>query len=167
MSTSQLRVIQDEVRFRVEEMVAAHGDWPCRRGCDDCCRRLASVPTVTAPEWRAIADAIQLLPVPTAKLIRERIQESSALSRPITCPLLDTRSGACLVYDARPVACRTYGFYVERTDVLGCNRIEAIADQNAHLIWGNHVAVEEKLSALGPASELHAWLASDRAGGEE
>ncbi len=163
MSTSQLHVIQDDVRLRVEDIEASHGSWPCRKGCDDCCRRLASVPTVTEPEWRAIAEAMESLPKDTLDVIRKRIQDSALLSRPIVCPMLDTSSGACLVYEARPVACRAYGFYVERNDVLGCTRIEAIGRDSTQVIWGNHVALEERVSTLGPASELHVWLASEEA----
>jgi Fe-S-cluster containining protein len=161
MSSSELHVIQENVRSRVEEIEALNGNWPCRKGCDDCCKQLAAVPTVTEPEWRAIADAIQNLPEQTANVIRQRIRDSTHLYRPIVCPMLDTSSGACLIYDARPVACRSYGFYVERADVLGCSRIEAIADSNAPVVWGNHVALNERLSAMGSASELHVWLASE------
>ena len=48
MITSPLHVIQEEVRFRVEQINSAyereHAAWPCRKGCDECCRRLASYP---------------------------------------------------------------------------------------------------------------------------
>lgn len=163
MSSSRLRVIQDGVKSRADEIEASHGSWPCRKGCDDCCRRLAAVPRVTEPEWRAIADAVESLPEETADVIRERIQNSAVLSRPIVCPMLDTSSGSCLVYEGRPVACRAYGFYLERSDVLGCVRIEAIGRDSTQVIWGNYVTLEERLSSLGPTSELHVWLASDHA----
>ncbi|MFL6415586.1 MAG: YkgJ family cysteine cluster protein [Bryobacteraceae bacterium] len=100
------------------------------------------------------------LPAETARFLRQRIRDTASLSRPIVCPLLDTSSGACLVYDARPVACRAYGFYMERGDVLGCHRIETVAQQSPDVVWGNHLTLEEKLVALGQRAELHAWLAS-------
>jgi Fe-S-cluster containining protein len=146
--------IQESVRLRTEAIAAAHPDWPCRKGCDDCCRHLASMPAVTAPEWDAIARALNALPRPVAEAARNRIRDSAAAARPIICPLLDTASGTCLIYDARPVACRAYGFYAERQYVLGCNRIEAIAKESPDVIWGNHVALEEQLESLGPAKPL-------------
>jgi Fe-S-cluster containining protein len=78
----------------------------------------------------------------------------------VVCPLLDTSSGTCLVYEARPIACRAYGFYAEREYVLGCNRIESIAGQRPDVIWGNHAAMEEDVARLGPAASLAEWLAA-------
>jgi hypothetical protein len=76
----------------------------------------------------------------------------------VVCPLLDTDSGACLVYEARPVACRAYGFYAERQFVLGCSRIEAMAPQRPNIVWGNHIALEDRLLSLGAAVPLSDWL---------
>ena len=166
MITSSLHVIQEEVRVRVEQINAAyeseHAAWPCRKGCDECCRRLASVPIVTKAEWELIAAYLDSLEPDAAVLLRARIRESATASRPVVCPLLDTGSGTCLVYESRPVACRAYGFYVEREKVLGCSRIESVAEQSAHVIWGNHIALEEKVQSLGPAAELYRWLEEER-----
>ena len=74
------------------------------------------------------------------------------------CPLLDSDSGACLVYDARPVACRAYGFYAERGLVLGCARIEAIARAEPDVMWGSWAAVERSMDELGEARDLADWL---------
>jgi Fe-S-cluster containining protein len=81
----------------------------------------------------------------------------------MVCPLLDARSGTCLVYEARPVACRAYGFYAEREFVLGCFRIRAIADELPDVVWGNHVALEGELRALGEAAELAVHIGADDA----
>jgi Fe-S-cluster containining protein len=157
-STTQLHVIQEEVRARVDEIISAHRAWPCRKGCDDCCRRLASVPIVTESEWQSIAAHLDTLEQGSADRIRDRIRDSAGASRPVVCPLLDTQSGACLVYDARPIACRAYGFYVERENILGCSRIESIADQSPDVVWGNGSALDGKLQPLGPAAELYRWF---------
>src|SRR4051812_8354296 len=161
MVTSPLHVIQEEVRFRVEEITSAQEAWPCRKGCDDCCRRLASVPLVSEGEWQSIAIQLEQLGAELAASARQRIRDSAYASRPVVCPLLDTGSGSCLVYEARPVACRAYGFYVEREKVLGCSRIESIAQESPDVIWGNHSALEEKLTPLGPAAELYRWLEAE------
>ncbi len=162
---SGLVEIQEDVRLRVEEICGAHGNWPCRKGCDECCRRLAAAPRVTEAEWTAIAGAIEAMPGDAAEEARQRIRGAAGLERPVVCPLLDGESGSCLVYAARPVACRAYGFYAERHEVLGCGRIEAISREQGDVVWGNHAGLEERLGRLGPAAELWVWLeAGERRG---
>ena len=87
-----------------------------------------------------------------------RIQDSASAARPVACPLLDTDSGACLVYRARPVACRAYGFYAENRYVLGCRRIESLSRESPDIVWGNHLALQEHLDSLGSAATLADWL---------
>ena len=41
-------------------------------------------------------------------------------TRPAVCPMLDETASACRVYEYRPVACRTYGFYVQHDLGLYC-----------------------------------------------
>jgi len=130
----RLYEIDEAVRTRVEEIAGSHGEWPCRKGCDECCRRLASSPRVSRPEWERIAAAVAALPPRVAQSVRERIRESAEAPRPVVCPLLDTAAGTCLVYEARPVACRAYGFYADRELVLGCGRIESIARDHSGVV---------------------------------
>jgi len=146
------------VEARSRRISTAHGDWPCRKGCDDCCRRLASAPRVSAVEWGLIAAAIDALPIDTAATVRQRIRESASTTRPVTCPLLDRNTGACLIYDARPIACRAYGFYAERDLVLGCERIAALAAEHPDIVWGNHAALEDRQRELGETAPLAEWL---------
>jgi uncharacterized protein len=155
---THLYEIQREVRLRAEDIASTHGNWPCRKGCDDCCRSLAAVPRVTEQEWRPIAGAIDALPPDLADAVRQRIRDSANATRPVICPLLDTDTGSCLVYEARPVACRAYGFYAERHEVLGCGRIESVLRQSPDVVWGNHAALEDRLRGLGPAVELPVWI---------
>lgn len=154
--------IQDDVRLRTGAIAAAHGNWPCRKGCDDCCRHLAAAPRVTQEEWSLIAHAIGVLPADAAAAVRQRIRDSAGATRPVVCPLIDLSSGTCLVYEARPVACRAYGFYAERSEVLGCSRIEVVARESADIVWGNHAALEERLQRLGSSAELSVWLQSEQ-----
>jgi Fe-S-cluster containining protein len=159
----QLYQIQEQIRARSEEIAATHGDWPCQKGCDDCCRHLAASPRVTLEEWRLIANAIHALPARDAEAVLARVRSSAGQTRPVTCPLLDSASGSCRIYEARPVACRSYGFYAERRNVLGCHRIAAVAEESSEVIWGNHEGIEERLAQLGTAAELSAWLNSGKA----
>src|SRR5262249_60727611 len=94
-----------------------------------------------------------------AEAARTRIREAASALRPVVCPLLDTESGTCLVYKVRPVACRAYGFYAERELVLGCSRIQTIGDEAPDVVWGNHLALDDRLNSLGETAELSEWLA--------
>ena len=163
---TQLHQIQETVGLRVREITSGHAGWPCRKGCDDCCRQLAEAPRVSRPEWRLIDAALKALPAETAGAVRRRIRKSASAVRPAVCPLLDAESGACLVYEARPIACRSYGFYAEREYVLGCFRIRAIADERPDVVWGNHAALGSELRLLGEAAELAVHIGSDDADAE-
>lgn len=72
----------------------------CRRGCDDCCRHLSLFPV----EGAALAAAVAGLPPAEAEQIRRRARASHPDG---PCPLLE--AGACLLYVARPLICRTHG----------------------------------------------------------
>jgi len=80
--------------------------------------------------------------------------------------MLDTDTGTCLVYEARPIACRAYGFYVEREKVLGCQRIEQIARAAQDVVWGNHLTLEDRMHSLGEARALYEWLNRSLGDGE-
>ena len=147
----RLYQIEEEVRRRTEAIAASHANWPCRRGCDDCCRNLAAPPRVSRQEWLRMEAAIGALPPEIARSVRRRIRELEGAQRPLVCPLLDLDSGNCLIYDARPIACRAYGFYAERGKVLGCSRIESLAAQEPEIVWGNHEALEDRLRSVGQA----------------
>jgi Fe-S-cluster containining protein len=112
---------------------------------------------VTWAEWELIAAAMEGLEAGTAEMVRRRIRESAGAERPVICPLLDGESGACLVYEARPVACRAYGFYAERGLVLGCGRIVEMGERLPEMVWGNHAALEREVVGLGEAVGLAEW----------
>ena len=91
---------------------------------------------------------MEATPVPPE--VAGRIAEALLQSQgPYICPWLDRPSGRCLVYEARPLACRTYGFYVERGRGLYCHKIEKRVETGEMdaVVWGNHDAI---LSAQGP-----------------
>lgn len=150
-----LRVLQLDIDQRVAEMVTSRGEWPCRKGCDACCRRLAAVPMITCGEWELLERGLTALPD------RERAQVASRLEQagpPFTCPFLDEGEGACMVYDYRPIACRTYGFYVERDRGLYCAEILSGVDAGEFegVVWGNAGSVEARLT--GERVDLFAML---------
>ena len=72
----------------------------CRRGCDACCRHLS----LFWVEGVALAQALDAQAESAADRIRERARRATTDG---PCPLLE--AGACLLYAARPIICRTHG----------------------------------------------------------
>ncbi|BBL69854.1 YkgJ family cysteine cluster protein [Methylogaea oryzae] len=157
-----LAELHADIDARVSAIIAdGHGEWLCRVGCDACCRRLAAIPDLTEAEWLRLREGLAEL---SPELLREISRDMAALAerpvRPIVCPLLDRAEGACRVYAHRPVACRTYGFYVQRDQGLYCKDIEAQVAEGrwAEVVWGNHDAVDRRLSGLGGTRHLTEWF---------
>ena len=72
----------------------------CRPGCDACCRHLS----IFAVEAAALHQALCQLSERDADVIR---RAAAAASPGSPCPLL--QGGLCLLYQARPIICRTHG----------------------------------------------------------
>ena len=73
----------------------------CREGCDGCCRHIS----LFAVEAVALAGALSALPAEQGARIRNMASTASGAA---ACPLLE--NGRCLLYEARPIICRTHGF---------------------------------------------------------
>jgi Fe-S-cluster containining protein len=150
-----------DIDVRVQTIRGDRAAWLCGKGCDSCCRRLANVPQLTSAEWDLLREGLTELPPERLQEIRRNMAAlTSQRSRPITCPLLDLDTGACPVYTQRPVACRTYGFYVQRDLGLYCHDIESrVADGTlADVVWGNHDAIDHQLASLGEIRALTDWF---------
>ncbi|HNA86493.1 MAG TPA: YkgJ family cysteine cluster protein [Nitrospira sp.] len=157
-----LAALHTDIDRRVDALRTDYPDWPCAKGCDTCCRRLAEIPRLTAAEWTLLRAGLAALPAPQRAGYRAAVARLAGSSeRPLTCPFLDPQSGACPVYAHRPVACRTYGFYVDREGGLYCGDIEARVDDGrlAHVVWGHHDAVLTRLAATGETRPLTEWMA--------
>lgn len=173
---SRLLAIYDDVERRTRATGEAHAWWPCRRGCDTCCRRLADVPRLVRAEWELLQEGLAALSPEVRVAVLARIEDLASaeregrLPRHITCPMLDEAEGACRVYAHRPGACRTYGFYVERGIGLHCDQITEAVAQRAEsddpIVWGNQEGVDAALArvaggaAPATALPLTAWLRS-------
>jgi len=72
----------------------------CSAGCSSCCTAI----TVFPVEAAAMREALKTLPDRQAEEIRRHISEHADDER---CPLLHHHH--CLLYDARPIICRTHG----------------------------------------------------------
>ena len=159
-----LNEIHRAIDARVQAIRDGNSDWLCSKGCDSCCRSLADIPRLTEAEWVLLKEGLAVLP---AERIAEITRNMAALAdqkcRPVICPMLDQASGACPVYAYRPVACRTYGFYVQRDKGLYCGDIEArVADGAlADVVWGNYDAIDQQLAEQGENRLLTEWLARE------
>jgi Fe-S-cluster containining protein len=124
----------------------------CSRGCDGCCRHLSLFPV----EAVALRLALDTLDRPA----RSGILSRAAGARGDACPLLSR--GLCLMYDHRPIICRTHGMPIlvrteagEKVDFCpmnfaGISRLdrEAVIDLerlNTALALVNRIFVEREL----------------------
>lgn len=88
------------------EAVRRSGAWvTCRLGCHECCEGPFEITPLDA---RRLGEA-------WAKLAEPEREAAAARARTFQggddepCPLLDRATGGCLLYDARPMICRTFG----------------------------------------------------------
>jgi hypothetical protein len=92
-----------------EKVRARHGaDLACGRGCDACCRVRPSVTRVEADEVRAFVAA---MPAAERAILADRAARAST----DRCAALEA-DGACTVYDARPLVCRSHGLPIRLRD---------------------------------------------------
>ncbi|MEM9557950.1 MAG: YkgJ family cysteine cluster protein [Acidobacteriota bacterium] len=164
-----LPTLDNEIDRRVADLVAARPDWPCRTGCDACCRSLAEPLRLTAAEWRRLEAGLEALPPEERSTVEARLADAARGSeRPHICPFLDRRRGRCRVYAHRPIACRTYGFYRGRDGGRFCGLVAETIEETeseatgpssgTQVIWGNHDAVERRLERdAGPSIPLADW----------
>jgi len=100
----------DATCARIQSEYAAH--IACRKGCGDCCRNISVFPVEAA----VLSEAVRRLSPEVLSAARQRAWEQTD-----ACPLL--HEDACLVYDARPIICRTHGMPILVPDEDG--RIDA------------------------------------------
>ncbi|CAH1207547.1 conserved hypothetical protein [Candidatus Nitrotoga sp. BS] len=156
-----LTQLHTDIDERVQIIRQDRTDWLCGKGCDNCCRRLADVPQLTRAEWDLLREGLAGLPPERLQEIRSNMATlNDQRSAPVTCPLLDLATGSCTVYAQRPVACRTYGFYVQRDLGLYCHDIESrVADGALNdVVWGNHDAIDRRLANFGEMYALTDWF---------
>jgi Fe-S-cluster containining protein len=158
---SRLTIIDEEVAARVLS-IEADREWLCRRGCDTCCRSLAAPLLISAEEYSRLKAALDSLSENIQAEIRARIANIPREARPYICPFLERSRGECTVYLARPVACRSFGFYAGREGGRWCGELEAQVSSGAaeDVIFGNHDVLESRLAReLGPTKTISEWFA--------
>ena len=137
MNKDRLKILDSEISSRCKVVHQQKADWPCRAGCAQCCKTLKEPMQVTEPEWRRLQSAIDKLESTDYENVMQGLDIWSKVEAGVEhiCPMLGS-DDRCLVYDARPIACRTYGYYVA-SDGQGrwCSIIEARDDLH-EVIWG-------------------------------
>ena len=125
----------DELCRKITDSQAGH--ITCRAGCSGCCRHLSLFPV----EAYALSAAASLVPTEILRPARA-LASSGETSR---CPLL--HDNRCLLYDTRPIICRTHGLplLVERS---GAKEIDFCPDnfQGASAIPGDAIINLETLN---------------------
>jgi uncharacterized protein len=81
----------------------------CDLGCDTCCRQDLSVLPVEAARVRS---GFERLPQAAREAVQGRARASEI------CVFRDPMTGACVVYEDRPLICRSHGLAVLVDDVL-------------------------------------------------
>jgi Fe-S-cluster containining protein len=90
----------DEFSSRIIQRYRKHIS--CGYGCNDCCQQnLHLLPL----EYSFLQKGFSLLPEPIKKIVRN--QAAQGLGDYAPCVLLD--HGACVLYECRPIICRTHG----------------------------------------------------------
>lgn len=93
----QLKLIEDDT----------YSDMACKKGCFQCCYRKVKV---MDSEKSNVLKAFNRLPsvddVRKRALIRVELN-----SNYLPCPLLNLKNGSCLIYEDRPLSCRTMTSY--------------------------------------------------------
>jgi len=79
----------------------------CSEGCSSCCTAITLFPVEAA----ALNAALEALPEARQAAVRRHVAVRAGGER---CPLLEDQR--CLLYDARPIICRTHGFPIVYTE---------------------------------------------------
>lgn len=158
---SSLSTLHTVIENRVATIRSHTPDWLCGKGCANCCRSLAQIPQLTESEWTLLQEGLAALTPEVIAQIKQNVTVLAQQSaRPFVCPLLDQATNACPVYAQRPIACRTYGFYVQRELGLYCADIEAQVTDGllADVVWGNHDVIDQTLATFGETRALTDWF---------
>ncbi len=155
-SRQLLYSLDERIEARAQAIRGEHDWWPCQRGCDYCCRHLAHAPELSPAEWARVDEAVAQLPVAERAIVEQKINTllqqiaTASLNTSIICPYLNEQEGACRIYDSRPIACRTYGFFVTRDHDQYCQQIEAeIREQGeGAIIWGNGDVIRNDIAQI-------------------
>ena len=187
MSTALVELAIARFDSRVDVTRPARPALECRKGCATCCTLRV---TATAPEVLHLAHHVResLAPDVCARLVR-RLVEADELTHGLDeaervrlrqpCPCIE--NGACVIYLARPLACRGHASHSRRACAqAAAGRIDSVPHSVAHrdarglvqnalqsalrdaqLAWGSYELNRALLIALGRLDGERAWLSGE------
>ena len=172
MERQSLQDLDVQIEARVQAIRMDRDWWLCKRGCDHCCRHLAQPLELSPAEWERVDGAVSSLPAPIKAAVDQKIESllqqigEQTISSAVVCPYLDEVEGACRIYDDRPIACRTYGFFIARDHDQYCDQIETqVRDRgDAAIVWGNAEAIRHDIERLSGKPIAFAKHYGDRPG---
>lgn len=132
----KLVVKVDELCRSIETRLAGH--LACRSGCSGCCCRFTLFPV----EAHTLKRAYNELSGDDKELVRQNLETASGV-----CPLL--KNNLCLVYQARPIICRTHGLPILYSDD-GIQKIDCCPenDLSGLNICGSELVDIDRLNSL-------------------
>lgn len=95
-------------------------DMKCNTGCSHCCHVRLSI---TGVEAEAIRDAIATWPAQRTAALTENVRTGP----PDRCAALDP-DGRCLVYEVRPIVCRSHGAPIRLRDARSLPVVQSCPD---------------------------------------
>jgi Fe-S-cluster containining protein len=135
----------------------------CRIGCTECCVGAFPITQLDARRLqRGFTKLCESAPERAAAVLARAQQKIDEHDTEGPCPALDPSSGACDLYEARPVTCRTFGLPVRLGDdelppcrlcFTGASPAEVTAARVTIDPDGDEQALIEALSACGIADE--------------
>ena len=160
---SRLTSLHKDIEKSAARIQACHPEWPCQKGCGSCCHQLAEIPRITSIEWLLLYEGLKQLDQDALSEIQQSVSHwEPHIKGPLTCPFLDKTSESCRVYPYRPIACRTYGFFMDRGTGLFCKMIEErlFNQHEPPVVFGNQRSVELQMAQFGEQKPLTDWLAT-------
>jgi Fe-S-cluster containining protein len=111
--------ISDKIQNEFERNIQKYGDKiQCRKGCSQCCSQIFRI---TQTDAAIMKIHLNELPRKTKEILKKKsekynlkiknnnISPDEYITEPkIPCPALDD-TGACMIYEARPIICRRFG----------------------------------------------------------
>lgn len=112
----------------------------CSAGCSSCCTSITLFPV----EGAALREALRARPADEAEAIRQHVSKHASEER---CPLLSHHR--CLLYEARPIICRTHGLPILYTDA-GERRVDYCPHNltDSESLSGSTIIDLDKLNSL-------------------
>jgi Fe-S-cluster containining protein len=139
MDETYKRILAHADEFFASVMTAQPQNLQCGRGCSLCCYGLFEIDAADVP---MIADGLaKLHPMRRKKIIRRATEKEQFFDRtaPVACPNLSDR-GECMIYESRPLVCRTFGLPLREGDryigdICELNFNDASSEEKVNAAW--------------------------------